>query len=363
MVWGLVFAGVSAASGLFNAIDESRANRRIVADLSEIKKYLKELRKSIRFVKLQNEEILLKLDELPDRITRIVVTVVSNALLEERYSDLDDIRENFITLRRWSRVSLRGREWSRFSNSMNYVFDHENRISRLLDLITISEFALCITRNRAKSIVILRLDNKIESLDNLKNEFQDRIENQLEKLLIDLNNTKYVKSHNLSPELEEFENLIFEKQPNRNKTEYYNQRVCRDVNIGGPAGRVTRCRNERKSRQIPDTQFHNSRDNYINNINQTIAFIKQQVIEFGQLSSVLNCLINYRNDILGGKSIDKIIELEEPLYFLDTDLSEKKEKIESISYSDLNNFLEIEDSDFEFTELEIENESFNVIIK
>jgi hypothetical protein len=66
---------------------------------------------------------------------------------------------------------------------------------------------------------------------------------------------------------------------------------------------------------------------------------------------------------LGGKSIDKIIELEEPLYFLDTDLSEKKEKIESISYSDLNNFLEIEDSDFEFTELEIENESFNVIIK
>jgi|GEM_PF-5726580 len=362
MGWGLVFAGVSAAAGLFNAIDESRANRRIIADLSEIKKYLKNIKKSIRFVKLQNEEILLKLDELPIRITRIVETVVSNAILEEKYSDIDDLRENFITLSRWRGVSLRGREWSKFSSSINYVFDHENRISRLLDLISISELALCITKNRAKSIVVLRLDNKIDSLEFLTNTFQEKIESQLEKLIIDLNNTKYIKSHNLSPELGDLKNLVFKKQPNRNKTQYYIEEVC-ETYIGGTreVDRViTKCKNVRRSRQVPDVQFHNLRDNYINLINNTIQTIEKQILEFGQLTSILNCLKKYRNNI-SEKSIKTILDIEEPMLFLDTDLSNKIDNPQSISSSELNKFLEIKDEVFEFKELDTENESFIII--
>lgn len=360
MGWGLVFAGVSAAAGLYNAIDESNANRSIVADLSKIKKYLKEIKRSIRFVKRQNEEILLKLDELPITITRIAETVVSNALLEERYSDIDDLRENFITLRSWNRVSLRGREWSRFSNSMNYVFDHENRVSRLLDLISISELALCITRNRAESIVLLRLDDKIVSIEILLDTFQNTIESQLDKLIVDLNNTKYIKSHNLSSDLDDIEDLEFIKQPNRNKTIHSNRRVCETFTVGDRDREVTSCKNERTSRKVPDEKFHNSRDNHVNEINNILLIIKNQIGEFGQLTSIFNCLKKYRNKI-SMKSTNEILETEKALIFIDTDISDNKGKSISIPTSDLNKFLEINDEEFEFTEFEIENESFNIV--
>lgn len=366
MGWGLVFSGVSAAAGLFNAVDENRANRKIVADLDEIKKYLKDIKKSIQFVKLQNQEILSKLDDLPITVANIVETVVSTHLLEERYNDIDDIRDNFITLRQWRRVSIRGRAWSRFSNSMNYIFDHEHRISRLLDLISISELGLCITRNRAKSIVLMRLDDKIENLEILSETFREKIENQLDKLLIDLNNKKYIESHNLTPDLENLNNLVFNKSSNKTKTQYYNKSICKTYTRGsrsrGTDSEVTKCENKRMSRQVDDTQFHTLRDNYVKEINQTVVKIKKQIIEFGQLSSILNCLKRYRNDI-SKKAVINVLETEESLLFLDTDLSDKSNESHLISNSDLNTFLEIEDKEFEFKELKTENESFNIIIR
>ncbi|WP_299278945.1 hypothetical protein, partial [uncultured Psychroserpens sp.] len=366
MGWGLVFSGVSAASGLFNAIDESHANRKIRADLNLIKDYLKNLKKTLQQVKIQNEEILLKLDELPEKIRQIVEEIVQTALLEERYSDLDDVRENFLTLRRWKRVSIRSQEWQRYSSSMNYVFDHENRISRLFELINICEFALCITRNRAKSLVILRLDQKIESISLLVDEFKESIESNLDKLKIDLDKTKYILSHNLSPDLSDFNNLNFKKQPNKTKTERYHVQECEwRRRSGGPRGErddmYRYCENIAKTRQVPDVTFHNARDKHIAKINSEISKIRIQISQFAELNAVLKALGNYRNRI-SFKSFDEINQNDKALILIDNPDSEAQISKNEIDIKEITELFEFEnENDFNKIEYWSENKSFNGI--
>lgn len=368
MGWGLVFAGVSAVSGLFNAVDESQANRKIIANLNEIKNYLKDLKKSVRYIKQQNKEILLKLNELPIRIRQIVDEIVQTALLEERYSDLDDVRENFMTLRRWRRVSIRSQEWQRYSAGLNYIFDYENRISRLFDLIPLSEFALCITRNRAEPLIILRLEQKIQNLDDLIDEFKKRIEVDLEKLLLDLNNINYISSHNLSEELDDFKNLVFTKVSDRTITErYFVSETYQHCTSGHRPGDGPDChfrtRQVPRHRTVPDKKFHISRDNFVQKIGDQINLISQDILSFSQIVTVTNSLKNYRN-LLSQKSIEEIIKNAKPLLFFDNDSTEVVDSTEEFDINEIIEFLEINSKEnVSIINNEDDNESFIYIEK
>ncbi|WP_330442376.1 hypothetical protein [Flavobacterium sp. C4GT6] len=361
MSWGLVFAGVSAASGLFNAIDESHANRRIIADLNEIKNYLKDLKKTLRLVQQQNEEILNKLNELPEQIRQIVDEIVSTSLLEERYSYINDVWENFLVLRRWRRVGIRSDEWRRYSDAMNYIFDHENRVSKLFNLISICEFALCITRGRTKSLVILRLDQKSETIKLLSDDYETKINSLLDKLKIDLDNTNYIVSHNLSANLNDIENLTFQQHPNRLKTENYTERVCETRRSGGRLDRMyTVCRNEHRTRQVTDTAYNNARDNHVKSINSQIAFIKDQIKHFAELCAVYKTLVNYRQRI-SNKSLNEVFTEENSVYFTkDDQVALSNHPIDDSDFEAFLHFDNIIDGDD--VELSItERESFNVI--
>lgn len=334
MGWGLILAGVSAVAGAFNAVDEYNANRQIRGDLDKIKNYLKGLDGKLNEVKAQNENILQKLDKLPEQIRQIVDEIVDSALLAERYSVVEDIRDSFLILRRRRRYSIRSREWQRFSEAMAYLFRHENRISFLFDLVKVSEVALIISKGRTKSIIVQRIEQKIKDVNFLKSDVVNNIDSNLVVLNQKLNNTTYISSHNLSESLNDINELSFRKQPDKTRTIYETRRHC------SSGGNITWCRDREFPVQVADDAFHNARDKSVREINSLKDIISNDIIELAHLMEVISILEKYRTR-LSSKSISDLEELDGPMYFIekDIDFSEPFENDDKFDKDDYNNYL------------------------
>lgn len=315
MSWSLVFAGVSAASGLFNAYDEYHANREIRRDLAKIKSYLVGLKSSMEEIKRQNRQILSRLDELPNEIHQIVYEVVDKALLAERYSKIADIRDNFLILRGGRGYGLRSSEWLEFSSAMGYLFDHEDRISKVFDLINVCEIALVITKERSLPLVQHRLSLKIEAISGLLNKIQNQLESSLEKLKIDLDNKAYVVSHNLNNDLPTIDQLTYSAQSNRTTTQHYTVQECHWEMRGRYDMEVRVCKDVRKTRQVADVAFHNARDRHIASIESQKSYIISLVDEYGQLKAAIGSLEKYLSRISDAELVQRLGE--EPLMYFD----------------------------------------------
>ncbi len=347
MGWGLVFAGVSAASGLFGAYDSNLSFRQIRQDLDKIKKYLVDLQRTADEIKAQNSQILQKLDLLPDKIRQLVIEIVDVALLRERYSTINDIRDNFLILRGGRGYNIRDTEWLRFSDAMSYLFEYEYRLSKTFDLINVCEIALVISKERALSLVVFRIDEKTKSFLILQNALQEKIENNLDKLKIDLDNKSYISNHNLTTNLEDFNKLSYSAVPDRRIEVEYTERVChyeRDGGggpYGGGGGRTQVCRNVKKKKNVPDAAFHNSRDKHLYLIKEQITALKNLIREFGHISVLVSTLKKYRATISSEEN-QKIFDKEKPMYFFDVsnDKAVEKEIVKSFDWNDIDEYID-----------------------
>lgn len=343
MAWGLVIAGIGAAAGVFNAFDEYNANRQIRADLDEIKKYLIGLRSAVAELQRQNTVILAKLDLLPGQIRQIVTEVVDVALLTERYSTVDDIRDNFLVLRGGRSYSLRSLEWLNFSNAMGYLFDHESRISKVFSLIEVCEIALVITKKRSLLLVIVRLDEKISALRPLFEDLTADIESRLQKLKIDLDKTTFIRDHNLSPDLPTWGELRYTPQPDREIEESYTEQECHyEERPGRYADRLVRvCRDVRRTRRVPDRAFHAARDAHVNGIRAQIAIISDLLATIGPLKEALDALVAYRDRITEGNDFSAIHE-SAPLYFSDDESEDALPRagVRALNDSDFHDYID-----------------------
>lgn len=366
MGWGLVFAGVSAASGLFGAYDSNVSFRQIRQDLNKIKKYLVDLQRTADEIKAQNSQILQKLDLLPDKIRQIVTEIVDVAMLRERYSTTNDIRDNFLILRGGRGYNIRDTEWLRFSDAMSYLFEYEYRLSKTFDLINICEIALVISKERALSLVVLRIDQKTKSILTLQNALQESIENKLDKLKIDLDNKSYISNHNLTTSLEDFGKLSYSALLDRLIEVEHTESVCHYEYDDGPRyggrRRIQVCRNVKNKISVPDTAFHNSRDNHLTLIREQITTINNLIKEFGYLSGLVSTLKKYRETI-STEDVQKIFDTEKPMYFFDlsNDKLLEKEIAKSFDWNDIDEYIDGCHGDCESTKsslIEPDNKSF-----
>lgn len=313
MGWQIAIAATSAVVGVFNAYDEYQQNRTIRRDLDKIKDYLIGIDRKVDEVISQNKEIIEKLDLLPDQFKQIVTEVVDVALLRERYSAIKDIRDNFLILRGGRSYRLRSEAWHNFSSAMQYLIDYEYRISKSFELIAMCEVALVITKERALRLVIHRVDVKRLSLIELKDEVIDEINSLLTTLQTHLNNSKYVKSHNLSSDLADISLLQYEMMPNRTKKIHYTERVCVTVDVGRYRDFTRQqCHDERKTKRVPDKAFHNSRDKHKKRIDSGVDHIKQLISRVKELNGVIASYTSYLDRISSESKIvnDGIIPKE-----------------------------------------------------
>lgn len=316
MSWQIAIAAVGAAASVFNAVDELHSNRVIRRDIEKIKKYLIELKAGIAELKQQNAEILAHLDRLPEQIRQIVSDVVDTALLTERYSTIEDIRDNFLILNGGRGYSIKSQEWMAFSNAMGYLFDHENRLSRVFDLINICEIALAITKTRALPLIIDRVDAKIKAYDDLFGDLNLLIDSNLKKLEIDLNNTQYIQTHNLSNQLQSIEQLAWAAQPDRTINEIYTEQVCEERSriCGEP---IMKCTTKKRSRQVPDIAFHNTRNAHLRTVEGQVATITMQLKNLATLGAASKTLKSYRERISANVDVQSLIETSVMYFFED----------------------------------------------
>lgn len=318
MAWGLVFAGISAAAGAFNAYDEYHSNRTIRRDLEKIKEYLIGIRSTVLEIQRQNAEILDRLDKLPIEIRQIVIEVVDTRFLLERYSEISTIRDTFLTLRGGRAYGIRSQEWLMYSSAMGYLFDHENRVSRVFDLINVCEIALVITKERASPLVLLRLENKIEAINDLAEDLFGEIEGKLKKLKIDLDNTRFVITHNFSEDLGSFDDLTYQLHPNRTKTQHYTKQVCHWETRGRYDHQVKVCKDVRKTRQVPDEAFHSARNRHNSLLKAQISTLREDINEYGHLLAAKGSLEKYLGRITESSFV-KALTGDPVMYFDDLD--------------------------------------------
>lgn len=344
MSWQLILSGVSAAAGAFNAYDEYRANRAIRRDLEKIKEYLIGIRSTVAEVQRQNEIILKKLDRLPVEIRKIVIEVVDTRLLSERYSEIRTTRDAFLTLRGGRVYGIRSQEWLKYLSAMGYLFDYENRVSKMFDLIDVCEIALVITKERASPFVLLRVKRKIEDISELADDLHDKIEAKLKKLKIDLDNNKFVISHNLSEDLESFDALTYKMHLNRTKTQYYTRQVCHWEERGIYDHRVKVCKDVTETRKIPDEAFHSARDSHHKILKDQISILKEDINEYGYLLAVIQSLEKYLETI-SESSFVQALTGDSVMYFDDLDTNPTIEllgldSISQVSEEDLNDYID-----------------------
>lgn len=203
-----IIGSAASVAGFFSKKD---SDRKIIGKLNEVKRYLKDIETKIDQVINQNEEIIQKLDELPQIIEEIVEEVVGIELLNERYSTLKSIRNNYFLLneeeRERYRINTAG--WDRISEALTYLADHENRLSKIVEIISWCEFALVVTEGKTVQVVKEIAFGKGSMIIPLF----DRLEEIMMRSYSDLLNTlesSYVESHNLSVDLADLEDLSFQ---------------------------------------------------------------------------------------------------------------------------------------------------------
>ncbi len=287
VTWGLVVGAISAASGTFNALDEATANRRIVASLDDIKNYLISLHVKIDRLEAKTDQILSLLDNLPKVVRLIVREEVAVALLQERYAKLKNIKNNILILGNYRRYRINRQGWIELSETLTYLFDYENRLSYMFELIAGCELALAATRNRAKPFVVNMLNEKVTLISELHDELLSQIYTQIEQLLADLNNRSYVANHNLTTDLGSVSQLEYKGQSNRNRTVRYQERVCETRRGGCADDRYGVCWNEWRERQEPDHPFHSARDAHLRKVAKKVSAIKADLSQLGNLAAII----------------------------------------------------------------------------
>ncbi|MGJ3257724.1 MAG: hypothetical protein ACFE0K_15530 [Alcanivorax sp.] len=288
MSWEIALAAGSFIAGSFNAYDEYHANREIREDLEKIKKYLLRLDAKADAIIVQNKAILMALDELPELFREILQDVQSEGMLAERYTTCRNIKDNFILLQGGRRYRLRSEEWLSFSEAMSYLFEHEYRPSKTFSLIGVCEIALVITKERSLPFVLHHVNKKIQETRELSEDVVYTLEERLVVLKSKLNNSKFIKSHNLNTNLGDFNDLSYEKSPDRQVKQYYKEKVCEWVWVPGPYAdrRVKKCRDEKRSRMVPDKKFHGARDKFVAGIEGEIREIKVIIDRVHQLNAI-----------------------------------------------------------------------------
>ena len=305
--WVLVVGAVSAAAGLFNAVDEAIANRNMRSSLQKIKDHLLQIDNRLRQVEKNTEQILSNLNKLPSQIRHIVTEIVETALLEERYSSINSIRLNVANLNNWRHFRINKPGWLILSEKVTYLVEHEDRLSHMIKLIEICELALAVTRGRAKKIVLEWLKMKYRLIYELFSDLHKVIIHDLATLKELLDDQNYIKSHNLSQSLPDFHKLSFTPQATRTKQESYTVRVrdrrhcTRHFLPPGEPHEPMSCywvyRNETRTRTVADSSYNHSRNNHINKIQKLHPKIGSDLVQLGNLAALLEEFAKYARKI------------------------------------------------------------------
>lgn len=293
---------ISSSFTVLGFFSDRSENRRIIGLLSQIKSYLYELDIKVEEIKKQNIEILYKLDQLPSIISRLL----REESLNEKYSNLDAIRNNYFELQGGQRqYEIHTNGWQTLSAVITFISQNEFRLSKAFDILQSYEFALCTTRRKATPVINSLLTDKISDYLIIKNELYQPVLSSFYKLLELFNNKEYVKSHNFNEDLSDLQLLEFKKVEDLSETETYTYVTYRSGGYQEP--RIREVNQGNRPSEI-GIEFNTNKKRHFNTINEELILYKKRLQNYKEIIDLIKAFQNYlmiiNNDYVKSKLAD-----------------------------------------------------------
>jgi hypothetical protein len=319
-----IIAAVKTGMELFGKLKENDFQSTILRDFRDLKNYMQVINQKVDIIILQNQVILDRLDNLPNEMLRITDSVVSNHLLEERYTNIQGRLTLFTSIDDWADWENNYNGWKDYYFDLNYLFLREYRIGHMPLLIPACELAISVYKGFALPVVKVLLDQKLYRLYSAQEVLRDDIQAKLDTLLSQLANTSYIASHILDENIEDIRKQLYVGHGHRSRTESYTVRECTREIVGDPRNRQT-CRNYTLTRQVADTAYNNRYDHHIASIAKSQAALIDSVTRYAEASLVIDLLISYQNAIIR-ESITENIRANDKTEFVSQTAEEIMEK-------------------------------------
>ena len=305
--YATIIGGAASVIGFFMERDE---NRRMLDKLDEIKNYVKKIDADIQIIKQQNLVLLKQIDELPYKITAIVDEIVDNALIEERFSSLDRIINNYFLLPGGDdRYLINTQGWDELSDILNYIFRNENRVSTFFDIIKYCEFAIMVSDFQGTPFIKNMVENKLLYINDLFNTIATKCEDNIEVVLNDLNSNEFISSHNFNSDLKSLDELKWEPKPTKVEVETYRVRVRtgRECDAGERGGFCTTTYGyENRTRIIQSGIDHNKkRKRILSRVPKKIEILKINLNNYSEIRDFMR-MLNFYNKTIEEDYLDLI---------------------------------------------------------
>lgn len=141
---GAALAATSQVVGIFGTVENALSNQRSL-------EYLEKLSSDIQDIKVTLSAVLDKLDKLTVEIRSIVKEEVNQALLKEKYIELDSLLMRFFVDAGEKKLSQSASE--RLDYILLFLCNCENRLSYMLDFIRACEIAMLLSKGKHRKYV------------------------------------------------------------------------------------------------------------------------------------------------------------------------------------------------------------------
>lgn len=272
-------SGVGAGGAIVSFFTTLDFQRDVERSLDEIKNQLEDIRANTELIIAQNKQILDKIDQLPTRweVQIMIQQAVLDDSLNNAYSSLRSAENDELSY--WD---IDSPAWVAYRQSLQFAFDHDNRISQTAQLLAHCSFAFVITKGRAITFIIHVIEQRLARVKLLAAKLKAETKTVLLKLREDLlANTEYVASHNMDDDLTDIGNIKYEMEPNRILT-----RPGRCLQWG-PNGR---CMEPGAPRFVLDHSYKISKARHQAAIEQTLDLADSLNSEYGEVADVITQL-------------------------------------------------------------------------
>lgn len=297
--WGGLGSIAGAAFGAASFINSMNEMREIRAQLDEILAALSRIEGKVDELLEKTDEILTTLEqfrtEFPGIVRIIVTDVVSVALLESEWTQLRNIRDNFLAS--GPNHVFTQDAWGRASFAITYIEDHEQRFDKLLRLLSFFELILAISRGTKAKFVELKVFGILSDLSELYKFLGRKVIDNLLMIETRLNNREYVASHNFRREMTDYSKVTISKMPDRTKTSVRNVWSCLGEITHKPNGDNGDCGWVSRPYQVPDTAFSTARDAHIELVKKSIKEVTANLQIMQALFPVIEAYDAYYDSI------------------------------------------------------------------
>lgn len=265
--------GAASVVGFFTTLNFQKDTERTLA---EIKAQLTTIERNTETIIQQNREILGRINELPTRheVRLMLREEVAQGLIDQAYSNLRAAENDALEF--WDSGSA---NWVSFRNSLQYLFDHDNRVSTTAEMLGHCSFAVQVSRGLAVPFVRKVVTSRKNRLRVLREILKEKTRDMLLHLRHDLlDDREYVTSHSLTDASTDLA-IVYTMQSDK--------RIAVPGHCLVPHHSGSWCAEPGEPRYVIDSAYKRARDSHRREIEKHLEMTSRMNEDYGEIAHLV----------------------------------------------------------------------------